>query len=233
MENKQAKAAIEAALFAAGYPVSFEKLAEALELSMIEISNLVADLQRDCAEEGRGIQLLNFGDSCQLCTKEEYIDKVRTALGIRQGGNLSKTSLETLAIVAYHQPVTKSYIEQLRGIDSTYSVNNLVEKQLIEVCGRLDAPGRPALYRTTDTFLRVFGITGLSELPPVEILGAPEIETGDAKSTGESIEEAVTGISGEISENNDRTTAESEAVNVGSVSDMTDGGDLDASDNAE
>ena len=79
--------------------------------------------------------------------------------------------METLAIVAYHQPVTRSYVEQIRGMDSSYAVNNLVDKKLIEVCGRLDAPGHPSLYRTTDDFLRVFGLTDISELPPVELFG--------------------------------------------------------------
>ena len=99
---------------------------------------------------------------------------VRAVLGVKNGGNLSRSSMETLAIVVYHQPVTRSYIESVRGIDSSYAVNNLTEKQLIEVCGRLDAPGRPSLYRTTDEFLRVFGIRTLEELPPAELFAVPE-----------------------------------------------------------
>lgn len=174
-EDKKLCSALEAILFAAGYPVENEKLMSALGITGLELSRLISELRSEYEAEERGIQLMIFDGSCQLCTKEEHIGKIREALGIRQGGNLSRSSLETLAIVAYHQPVTKSYIEQIRGIDSSYAVNNLTEKKLIEVCGRLDAPGRPSLYRTTDDFLRVFGISSLSELPPVEIFAKPEI----------------------------------------------------------
>ena len=177
------KPILEAVLFAAGHPLAYDVLAEVTECTVNEVKEYLSEMASaysDHANE-RGIQLIMYKESCQLCTKEEYIEKIRTALGVRQGGNLSRSSMETLAIVAYHQPVTRSYIDSVRGIDSSYAVNNLQDKRLIEECGRLDAPGRPALFRTTDDFLRVFGITSLEELPPVELFAVPEIKTEEAE----------------------------------------------------
>ncbi|MBQ2765513.1 MAG: SMC-Scp complex subunit ScpB [Clostridia bacterium] len=174
-----AKPILEAVLFAAGHPLTYEVLAEAAECMTSEVNEILTEMANEYSDHAnkRGIQLVMYKDSCQLCTKEEHIDKIRTALGVRSGGNLSRSSMETLAIVAYHQPVTRSYIDSVRGIDSSYSVNNLTDKGLIEVCGRLDAPGRPSLYRTTENFLRIFGITSLDELPPVELFAIPELKT--------------------------------------------------------
>ncbi len=177
MKNEELKCALEAVLFAAGYPVSFEKLAAVLKIDAADVKALAKDMQKDYDE--RGIELLIYEDSCQLCTKEEYIDIIRDVLGIKRGGNLSKSSMETLAIVAYHQPVTRSYIEQIRGTDSNYPINNLTDKKLIEACGKLDAPGHPSLYRTTEDFLRVFGLNSLSELPPVELFG--QLDTAETE----------------------------------------------------
>ena len=182
MESNPSKAILEAVLFAAGYPVRYEILADAAECDVEAVKKILAEMADSCsrADSSRGIQLVLLPETAQLCTKEAYADKIRTALGVKQGGNLSRSSLETLAIVAYHQPVTRSYIESVRGIDSSYAVNNLIDKKLIEVCGRLDAPGRPALYRTTDEFLRVFGITSLDMLPPMEIFATVVTEGQDA-----------------------------------------------------
>lgn len=176
--------ALEAILFAAGYPVGFEKLGEALGLSLDDTRAIAEELRRRLEDKSSGIQLLIFDDSCQLCTKEEHIDRIRAVLGVKRGGNLSRSSLETLAIVAYHQPVTRSYIDQIRGTDSAYAVNNLIDKRLIEVCGKLDAPGHPSLFRTTDDFLRVFGLTSLSALPPVELFGEPVQALSDGTPIG-------------------------------------------------
>ena len=176
--------ALEAILFAAGYPVGFEKLGEALGLSLDDTRAIAEELRRRLEDKSSGIQLLIFDDSCQLCTKEEHIDRIRAVLGVKRGGNLSRSSLETLAIVAYHQPVTRSYIDQIRGTDSAYAVNNLIDKRLIEVCGKLDAPGHPTLFRTTDDFLRVFGLTSLSALPPVELFGEPVQALSDGTPNG-------------------------------------------------
>ena len=156
---------IEAILFAAGYPVSFKKLAEVLETSLLTVRNAVAELQNSLELDNRGIRLIIVSDSCQLCSKEEFEQYVRKALGIRREGRLSNSSLEVLAIVAYNQPITKAKIEKIRGVDSSYAVSTLCDRHLIEAKGRLDAPGKPILYGTTDDFLRCFGLSSLYELP--------------------------------------------------------------------
>ncbi|MBQ7828531.1 MAG: SMC-Scp complex subunit ScpB [Clostridia bacterium] len=168
---------IEAVLFAAGYPVSYSKLAAVTGGTPAEIKKLVnsREAQYNAPNDlPRGIMLLCFADSCQLCTKAEYGSYIREALGIKRGGNLSASSLEVLAIVAYNEPVTRSFIDTVRGVDSAYAVNSLTEKHLIEACGRLDVPGRPILYRTTEDFLRVFGMSSLVELPEVD--GKPAVD---------------------------------------------------------
>ena len=161
------KEMLEAVLFAAGHPVSYTRLAQILEVSADEAQNLVKDFAAEYnnGKVTRGIQLLTFDDCCQLCTKSDYIAEIRTALGIRRGGNLSNSSLEVLAIVAYNQPVTRAYIDTVRGVDSSYAVNSLIERGLIESKSRLDAPGRPMLYTTTTAFLRCFGLASLEDLP--------------------------------------------------------------------
>ncbi len=162
--------AIEAILFAAGYPVRYEKLAEVIGISQRDIKNIVSKLSKKY--DSRGIQLLMFPDTCQLCTKEIYAAYIREALGIKRGGNLSNSSMEVLAVVAYNQPVTRTYIDTVRGVDSSYAVTSLLDKGLIEAVGRLDAPGRPMLYGTTEKFLRVFGLDSLADLPETEALDA-------------------------------------------------------------
>ncbi len=160
---------LEAILFAAGHPVTYEKLSAVLGIPAYEVRELVkCVMPRYNAEDSdRGIMLLAFDDSCQLCTKEQYAPLIKEALGIRRGGNLSASSLEVLAIIAYNQPCTRSYVDMVRGVDSGYVVSSLTEKGLIEQRGRLDVPGRPILYGTTETFLRVFGISSTDELPAV------------------------------------------------------------------
>ena len=161
------KEMLEAVLFAAGHPVSYTRLAQILEVSADEAQSLVKDFAAEYndGKVTRGIQLLTFDDCCQLCTKSDYIAEIRTALGIRRGGNLSNSSLEVLAIVAYNQPVTRAYIDTVRGVDSSYAVSSLIERGLIESKSRLDAPGRPMLYTTTTAFLRCFGLASLEDLP--------------------------------------------------------------------
>ena len=134
-----------------------------------------------------GIQLLVYPTTCQFATKEAYAPYIREALGIRRGGNLSASSMEVLAVVAYNQPVTRSFVELVRGVDSSYAVNSLLDKGLIEAAGRLDAPGRPMLYVTTDKFLRVFGINSLDELPETEALSvaAAQAEQTEESTDGE------------------------------------------------
>lgn len=168
MERNELVPVIEAILFAAGFPVKYERIAQTLEITEDELKEILTSSA--FAYEDRGIRLIMFSDSCQLCTDELYERQVKNALGMRHGGALSSSSMETLAIIAYNQPVTKSFIEQVRGVDSSYAVTTLCEKQLIEVVGRLDVPGKPNLYGTTETFLRCFGLSSLEELPKTEVL---------------------------------------------------------------
>ncbi len=175
---KSIEGAIEAILYAAGYPVKYEKIAEVLGLDLRNTKTLIKHMSEEFNSENskRGVLLLMFDDTCQFCTKEQYAPYIREALGIRRGGNLSASSMEVLAIVAYNQPVTRAFIDQVRGVDSSYAVGSLIDKALIAACGRLDAPGRPMLYATTEKFLRVFGLTSLSELPATEIMLPPKEE---------------------------------------------------------
>lgn len=167
--EKDISAAIEAILFAAGHPVTYEKLSAVLGIPAYEVHRILSLMEPSYNDEDstRGLLLLLLEESCQLCTKERFAPIIKEALGIRRGGNLSASSLEVLAIIAYNQPCTRSYVDMVRGVDSGYSVNSLFEKGLIEQRGRLDVPGRPILYGTTDDFLRVFGISSIDELPPV------------------------------------------------------------------
>ena len=184
------KRAIEAILFAAGHPITYDKLADVLNKTPAQVRRIVLEYAEEYnsidSPLPRGIMLLTFDDSCQLCTMEQYGQHIREALGIRRGGNLSASSIEVLAIVAYNEPVTRAYIDTVRGVDSNYSVNTLCEKHLIEPCGRLDAPGRPMLYRTTEDFLRVFGLNSLSELPEINLPMKPK--EGELKEASDQVE---------------------------------------------
>ena len=171
---KDPAAAIEAILFAAGYPMRYEKLASTLGLTPSEVKAYVATIAERYNSSEYGIMVLTFPETCQLCTKEQYAPYIKEALGIKRGGNLSSSSMEVLAIVAYNQPVTRTFVDLVRGVDSSYAMNSLIDKALIEATGRLDAPGRPMLYSTTDKFLRVFGLASVNDLPEVEMLRANE-----------------------------------------------------------
>ena len=195
------KQVIEAILYAAGYPMRYDKLGELLGLSTKDIKTLVRSMADHFAEEDthHGIQLLLYPTTCQLATKERYAPYIREALGIRRGGNLSASSMEVLAVVAYNQPVTRSYIDLVRGVDSSYAVNSLLDKGLIEAAGRLDAPGRPMLYVTTDKFLRVFGLNALDELPETEALSvaAAQVE-GEGAQANEEAEQLAFDVENEV-----------------------------------
>ena len=166
-EPKSYEEAIEAILFAAGHPVSYENLARTFDLRAPILRNMVKEYadKYNHSKVPRGVIMLALDDECQLCTKAEYLAYIRFALGIRRNGTLSASTLETLAIVAYHQPVTRAYIDAVRGVDSSYAVSSLAERGLIEAKGRLDAPGRPVLFGTTSSFLRCFGLSSIEELP--------------------------------------------------------------------
>ena len=159
--------AIEAILFAAGHPVSYATLARVFEKTPSQIRDAVNEYAKiyNNSEIPRGVLLLTYADKCQLCTKQHYITEIRDALGIKKSGTLSSAALETLAIVAYNQPVTRLFVDTLRKVDSSYAMNSLIDRELIECQGRLDVPGRPMLYGTTAAFLRCFGLDSLDALP--------------------------------------------------------------------
>lgn len=179
MEFKEYRAAMEAILFANGDPVSAERLAEVLELDVETVHRLAADLMSEWRSRDSGISMVKLDEQYQLCTRKEYADAVRRSLDIRRNTPLSQAAMEVLAIVAYNQPVTKAFIEQVRGVDCSAVVQGLVQKNLIEEKGRLELPGRPLLYGTTPVFLRCFGVSGLQELPPLpqQEEGARMVET--------------------------------------------------------
>ena len=193
-ELKNIEGAIEAILFAAGYPVKYTKIAEVLGLDLHNTKTLIEHMSTayNGDKSKHGLNLLMFDETCQFCTKEQYAPYIREALGIRRGGNLSASSMEVLAVVAYNQPVTRSFVDQVRGVDSSYAFNSLIDKALIEACGRLDAPGRPMLYVTTEKFLRVFGIQSLSELPATETMLPPKEETPVIESDSEDEDGGIT-----------------------------------------
>ena len=170
IDYKDMEGAIGAILFAAGHPIEYAKLAEVLGIGEVQAKRRVKNFaEKYNADEKKGIMLLAFESTCQLCTKEKFLPYIKDALGIKKGGNLSASSLEVLAIIAYNEPTTRAFVDKVRKVDSAYVVNSLCEKNLIEACGRLDEPGRPHIYRTTETFLRCFGIDSLEQLPYVDL----------------------------------------------------------------
>ena len=169
MEIKTAQAAIEAILFASGEPVPADRIAEALEIDKQTVRRLLSLLEEKYGEGG--IRLIRVGEAWQMGTREEYASYIRSVLDIRRNTPLSQAAMEALAVVAYHQPVTRSYIEEVRGVDCSGIVSTLVNHGLIEECGRLDVPGKPILYATTADFLRCFGLSSLEELPVLEKSG--------------------------------------------------------------
>lgn len=173
MELKEMEAALEAILFAAGEPVGVERLCLALEMDKATVDALCQRLADQYSYERRGLRLVRMDASYQLCSAPEYASLVRKAFESRKPAKLSQPALEVLAIIAYYQPVTRAYIDQVRGVDSSYTVGLLLERELIEEAGRLAVPGRPIQYRTTKNFLRSFGLSSLEELPELPS-AAPE-----------------------------------------------------------
>lgn len=171
---------IEAILFACGEPVKAEKLAQICEVSKSEIVAEINRLKQRYDMEESGIALLELAGNYQIATKPEHAEFIKAAIEIKRQTPLSAAAMEVLAIIAYNQPVSKAFIEGVRGIDSSSVVNTLNERGLVEEAGRLDLPGRPLAYRTTENFLRCFGLKKLSDLPPLpgdeEQLSFPDIE---------------------------------------------------------
>ena len=165
MQINQEKAIIEAILFAAGRPVTKNEIMLALEISEDEIEKILANMQEEYKIENRGIELIKINNSYQLCTKKELYEYVYPILDKRTKPNLSTASLETLAIIAYNPKITRAEIENIRGVSADACVYKLLEYGLIEEAGKLDLPGKPMSYQTTDEFLRMFGFSSLEELP--------------------------------------------------------------------
>lgn len=165
MELKEVESAIEAILFAAGEPVGVERLCLTLDIDRGTADAVCQRLADQYSYERRGIRLIRLDSCYQLCSAPEYAEYIRKAFESRRPARLSQPALEVLSIIAYYQPTTKAYVDQIRGVDSTYTVGLLVERDLIEECGRMAVPGRPILYRTTQNFLRSFGLSSLEELP--------------------------------------------------------------------
>ena len=165
MDLKEIESAMEGILFAAGEPVGVERICMSLEIDRATADAVAQKLMDYYSYERRGLRLVKLDTSYQLCSAPEYADLIRKTFESRKPAKLSPPALEVLSIIAYYQPTTRAYVDQVRGVDSSYTVGLLMDRELIEECGRLAVPGRPILYRTTPTFLRSFGLSSLEELP--------------------------------------------------------------------
>ncbi|MEE1321347.1 MAG: SMC-Scp complex subunit ScpB [Acutalibacteraceae bacterium] len=165
MMNKDILPTLEAVLFAVGEPIEITKLSQALGIEIVVLGEALEILKEKYEDESSGLCLLRLDDKYQLCTKKQYADSIRNVIEVKKNAPLSQAAFEVLAIVAYNQPVTKSFIEQIRGVDCSAVISNLCQKSLIEEKGRLELPGRPLIYGTTPEFLRCFCISSLDELP--------------------------------------------------------------------
>ena len=165
LEMKDIEAAVEGILFASGEPVAVDRICVALNMDRPTVELVLQHLQDYYSYERRGMRLVRMEDSWQLCSAPEYGDQIRKAFEIRKPAKLSQPALEVLTIIAYYQPTTRAYVDQIRGVDSAYTVGLLLDRHLIEECGRLQVPGRPRLYRTTKAFLRAFHLNSLEDLP--------------------------------------------------------------------
>lgn len=190
MDCTELQRAVEAVLFAAGEPVEVSRLAAVFEVDEDEIVSAVSALADELAFQRRGIRIVKLEDAYQMVSSGEMADFITKALETRKPPKLSSSQLETLTIIAYYQPATKAMVEQIRGVDSSYSVSALMNKKLIEEAGRLNVPGRPIQYRTTPDFLRTFGISSLEELPIIEKIdfAEPVIEDAPAELSQEAAE---------------------------------------------
>ena len=189
MDIQELANAMEAVLFASGEPVESKRLCQALDSGISEVEEAAALLDEKYSQNS-GIELLRLEGSFQLATKQTYADRIKQTLEIKRSSALSPAAMEALTIVAYNQPVTKAFVESVRGVDSSGVVNSLVEKGLLAEAGRLDLPGRPIAYVTTDNFLRAFKLSGLKDLPPLpeqsgQVTIDEVIEAAEAAESGE------------------------------------------------
>ena len=165
MDINNKKAIIEAILYAAGRPVEARELMFAIEVNYDELENIIAEMKTDLLDNGRGLEIIRADDSFQLCTKKELHEYIYPVFDKRSKPNLSNAALETLSIIAYNPKITRAQVEAIRGVNSDGTVYKLLEYNLIEEAGKLDAPGRPTMYKTTANFLKMFGMNNLDELP--------------------------------------------------------------------
>lgn len=169
MNLNEISAAVEAVLFASGEPVSCEKLSQVCGAGRADIRKSIELLNQKYSENGSALQVLSLENDFQLCTKPQFANIIRLALEKNRNTPLSQAAMEALTVIAYNQPVTKSFVENVRGVDSSAVVNKLVERGLVEEYGRLDIPGKPVAYKTTSLFLRSFGLSSINELPSVDV----------------------------------------------------------------
>ena len=203
MEIDKIKGVIEAILFAAGREVKISELMSSLELSSEEIINAVESLKLDYQNENRGLSIINLNDAYQLCTKKEYYEYIYPIFDKRNKPNLSNAALETLSIIAYNPRTTRAEIESIRGVNSDGTIYKLLDYELIEEAGKLDAPGRPTTYKTTNEFLKMFGISSLDELPDLPRYKLDENKQIVIDEIIENVEEAPMPEREDVSDNNE------------------------------
>lgn len=180
MEFKEIESAVEAILFASGDPIQTERICVALDIDRPAAEKVLQKLMDHYAYDRRGVRLVRVEDTWQLCSAPEHGEAVRRAFEIRKPARLSQPALEVLTIIAYYQPTTRAYVDQIRGVDSSYTVGLLLDRKLIEECGHLQVPGRPRLYRTTKAFLRAFHLQTLEDLPELpDFGGAGQMRLGE------------------------------------------------------
>lgn len=167
MQLNEKKGAVEAILFAMGEPVDEFRLSEAAAVERADLPAIVKSLNENYSDRDSGIEIVKLGVKYQMCTRKKYAENIKSAMESKRQTPLSQAALEALTIIAYNQPVSKGFVENVRGIDSSSVINSLVDKGLLEEDGRLDVPGHPVAYRTTDNFLRSFGLSSIEDLPPL------------------------------------------------------------------
>lgn len=206
MNNTELKCAIEAILFANGTPVPLDMISKAIEVKPSQTKKLIEEIMQEYNSDSHGIAVIRLEESYQMCNKKEYGEYIRRVMDIKRNSPLSQAALEVLAVIAYNQPVTKAFVEQVRGVDCSGVIGSLTTKGLIEEKGRLELPGRPLLYGTTENFLRCFQIESLDDLPTLPQQEDDSNENGEAnqkQSESENSEaENTANNSDEISKNN-------------------------------
>ncbi len=191
MNVNEMQAAAEAMLFACGEPLEIDRIAEILEIDTENAESLVLNIAAKYDDTNSGIKVVKMDKKYQICTRKEYAEQVRDILDMKKNAPLSQAAFEVLAVVAYNQPITKAYIEQVRGVDCSGVISTLCQKGLIEEVGRLELPGRPLIYGTTAEFLKCFCINSLDDLPDIPELNEKSVEEQEAEVEMEKIEAEV------------------------------------------